>query len=139
MNCFPWIKLISVLIHLECWYYNTPSLQLPCLLHHLYQISLWSTEISLQRNLHHVRPQFLIFFIPHLTTRHNYWKYQTTCQAKLIKFIIRLYTSHNVLLVKQTTYQKAETLRTVFLSELGNMIHNNSIFNTKCPEFSTKW
>ena len=79
------------------------------------------------------------FFIPHLTIRHSYWKYQTTCQAKPIKFIIRLYTSRNALLVKQTTYQKAETLRTVFLSELGNMIHNNSIFNTKCPEFSTKW
>ena len=30
-----------------------------------------------------------------MQTRHNYWIYQTTCQAKPIKFFIKLYTNHN--------------------------------------------
>ena len=31
---------------------------------------------------------------------HNHWMYQTICQAKLIKFIIKLYIDQNTLLVK---------------------------------------
>ena len=57
----------------------------------------------------------------------------------LIQFIIKLYTNHNTLLVKHATSQKAQFLRCSSLSKLDNMINNNSIFNTKCPEFSTKW
>ena len=93
MKYFPWIKLISVMIHLKYWYCNTPSLQLPCLPRHLCQISPWPTEIPLQRNPLHVLHYFPYFFLPHSTTRHNYWIYQTICQTKPIKFIIKLYTN----------------------------------------------
>ena len=65
---------------------------------------------------------FLYLVLPHLTTHHNYWIYQTLCQAKPIKFTIKLYTNHNTLLVKHATCQKAE---------LDNTVNNNSIFNTK--------
>ena len=106
MNCFPWIKLISVLIHLKNWYYNTPSLQLHYLPRHLCRISPWPTGIHLHRNLHHVLHRFPYFSLTHSTAHHNYWIYQTICQAKLIKLIIKLYTDHNTLLVKYATYQK---------------------------------
>ena len=59
---FIWIKLISVLIYFKYCCYKIPSLELPCLLCHLDQISSWPTEASLQRNTHH----------PHSTTRYNY-------------------------------------------------------------------
>ena len=40
----------------------------------------------------------------------------------------------------QTRYhQKAESLRAASLSKLDNMVNNNSNFNTKRAEFSTKW
>ena len=39
MNCFYWIKLIPVPIYLKYWYYDFPYLELPCLPHHLCQIS----------------------------------------------------------------------------------------------------
>ena len=55
-----------------------------------------------------------------------------------IKFVIKLYTNHNTLLVKHATYQKSESFRGVSLSKLDNTVNNNSIFNTKCLEFSTK-
>ena len=106
-----------------------------CFPRNLCQISTWPTETPLQCNLHHVLHRFLYFFLPHSTTRHNYWIYQTIRQAKRIKFII----NHNTLLVKQATYQKAEPLRAPSLSKLDNTVHNNSIFNTRSPEFSTKW
>ena len=68
-----------------------------------------------------------------------YWAVQTICQDMLIKFVIKVYANHNSLLVKPATYQKAESLRGASLSKLDNMVNNSSIFNTKCPEFSTKW
>ena len=36
MNYFSWIKLTPVLIHLKYRYYNTPSQELPCLPHNLF-------------------------------------------------------------------------------------------------------
>ena len=42
-------------------------------------------------------------------------------------------------MVKHATYQKAESLIAASLSKLDNSIKNNSIFNAKCAEFSTKW
>ena len=53
--------------------------------------------------------------------------------------MITLYTDHKKLWVKHGTHQKAESLRAVSLSKLDNMVSNNSIFNEKCAEFSTKW
>ena len=132
------IKLISFLNYIKCWYYNTPSVQLPCLPRHLSQISPWPIETLIQRNPHPVLHQFPCFFLPHSITRHNYWIYQTIWQTKPIKFMIKLYTNHNTFLVKHATYQKVESLRAASLSKLDNMVTSNSIFNTKCPEFSTK-
>ena len=83
--------------------------------------------------------RFPYFVLPHSTTCHNYWMYQTIWQPKPIKLIIKLYLNHNTLLVKHTTYQKAESLRFTSHSKLDNAVNNNSIFNTKCTEFSTKW
>ena len=81
----------SVLIHFKFWYWASLSLELPCLLFNI----MCSSSVSL--------------FYPN--TCRNYWIYKTICQAKPIKFIIKLYTNHNTLLVKRTTYQKAESLR----------------------------
>ena len=72
------------------------------------------TETPLQFNLHHVFHRFPYFFLPHWTIRHNYWIYQTICQAKQIKYTIKLYTNHNTLLVKHATYRKVQSLRTLF-------------------------
>ena len=65
--------------------------------------------------------------------------YQTICQVKPLKFIIKLYINHDTLLLKHATYQKAESLRATSLSKLNNTLNNNSIFNTKCAELSTTW
>ena len=62
--------------------------------------------------------------------------YQTICQANQI-YTQAIYKSYT-LLVKHPTYQKAESLRAASLSKLDNMVNDNSIFNTKCAEFSTK-
>ena len=133
------IKLISFFNYIKYWYYNTSSLQLYCLPRQLNQISLWKIGTLFQRNPHPVLHQFPCFLLPHSTTCHNYWKYQTICQAKPIKFMIKLSTDHNTFLVKHATYQKVESLRATSLSKLENMVNSNSIFNTNCPEFSTKW
>ena len=45
-NCFYWIKLIPVLIHLKYWYYNSSYLQLPYLPHHLCKILPQLLEIK---------------------------------------------------------------------------------------------
>ena len=62
---------------------------------------------------------------------------KTICKAKEIKFIQKLYTDHNTLWVKHPTHEKAESLRATSLSNLNNIVNNNSIFNTKYAEFST--
>ena len=72
----------------------------------------------------------------HALTR--YWIYQTMCQAKPIKCIIKLYTDHNILWVKHTSHEKAESLRETSLSKLDNTVNSNSIFNTKYAGFSAK-
>ena len=109
---------------------NTPSLDLPCLSHHLCQILPWLTETLFNKILIMFFIAFPIF-LPHWTTHHNRdWIYQTICQAKPIKFIIKLYADFNTL---------AESLRGASLSKLDNRVNKNSIFNTKYAEFSTKW
>ena len=72
-------------------------------------------------------------------TYHKDWIHQTKWQTKPIKFIIKLYTNHNTLWVKHATHQKAVSVRAASLSKLGNTVNNNSICNTKCFEFLTKW
>ena len=137
---FSWIKLIPVLVHLKYWYYNTPSIELPCLPLYLCQLSPWPTETSLQHN-----PQssscsssVSIFCFTQLDHTHKYWMYQIICQAKALKVFIKLYTDHKNSWVKHTTHQKAESFRVVSISKLNNIVNSNLIFNTNCAEMSTK-
>ena len=58
-------------------------------------------------------------------------------QSEANQVYYKLYTDHDTLWVKHATLQKSESLRAVYLSKLDNMV-NNSIFNTKYAEFSTK-
>ena len=46
---------------------------------------------------------------------------------------------NNFLSNTHDTLQKVQTLRAASPSKLENTVNNNSIFNTKCAEFSTKW
>ena len=112
---------------------------------------------SLQHNPQYVLHQFPYFVLANLTIRHKYWIYQTVCQAKALKFIIKLYADHQKLwhvcrwgsLCAHTRKKKLwlnmlpiENLiliRAASLSKLDNTVNNNSVFNTKCPEFSTKY
>ena len=64
--------------------------------------------------------------------------YQSICQAKPVKFIVKLYTDNNNLRLKHITHQKAEPLKAASFSKLDNTA-SNSFFNTKYSEFSTKW
>ena len=110
MICFSWIKLISVLIHFKYWHFDIPPLELTCFPCHFYQNSPWTTNTPYQHNPHHVFYRFPYFVLAHSTT------HQTICQAKPVKFIIKLYINRNTLLVKHTTYQKAESLRAASFS-----------------------
>ena len=102
-----------------------------------FALATWN---PLQHNPHHLLHQLLYFVLPLWTTSYyRYWIYQTICKAKLMKVIFKLYTDHNSLWTKQTTHQKAGSLRVTSLSKLDNMINNDFIFNTKYAEFSTKW
>ena len=60
------------------------------------------------------------------------WMYQTWCQTKPIKFIIKLYINHNTLLAKY--HQKVESLRATSLSKLDITFNNmlNSLQNDRC-------
>ena len=58
MTCFLWIKLISYLIHLKYWYYNTPSLQLPASL----AISVIFFPVQLKPLFNAILIMFLIGF-----------------------------------------------------------------------------
>ena len=60
--------------------------------------------------------------------------YQTICQIKPIKFVIKLCINHDTLLVKHATYQARH-----FSFKVRQHVNNNSIFNTKCAEFSATW
>ena len=139
MNSFSWIKLISVLINLKFQCCNIPSLELPWLPRHLCQFLPWPVETSPRLNPLYFLHWFPYFVLPHTNLCHNYQIYQTICQAKPIKFISKLYTNHNTLLVKHATYQKAECLKTASLSKLDNIVNNNPAFNAECAEQSSKW
>ena len=77
-----------------------------------------------------------LFFRTHSTRRHHkYWLYQSICQVKPIKFIIKLYIDRNTLWVNHASYQKAEPLRDASLSKLDNTVNINSIFNAEYAEF----
>ena len=60
--------------------------------------------------------------------------YQTICQINPIIFIIKLCINPDTLLVKHATYQTRH-----FSFKVRQHVNNNSIFNTKCAEFSTTW
>ena len=118
-NCFSWIKLILVLIHLKYWYCNSPYLELLYFPHHFCQISLFFPA-----SFDHA-PLQVLDIANHIPT-------------KPIDFNIKICKDHNILWVKHAAYQKAESLRTA-LSILDNTVNSNSIFNTKYAKFFTKW
>ena len=125
MNCFSWIKLIPVLIHFIYWYYDSPFLELLYLPPHLCQILPLPISTPLQHNPHHVLHWFSYFVLPHsITHHHKYWICQTIWQAKLIKFIVKLYSDNNTLWVKHSIHLKAESLRIASLSR-SNFQHGH--------------
>ena len=95
-------------------------------------------QTFLQHNTHHVLHRFRYFVLPQASTRrHKYWIYQTICQAKPIKFIIKLCTDHynlwdNTLPIKNCVCKSCS------LSKLDSTVNNNSIFNTKYADFTAK-
>ena len=94
----------------------------------------------LQHNPHHVLHPFLYFTLPYSTKRHHkHWIYQTIRQAKLIKFIIKVYADQITISVKVLPIKKLSLLRTPSFSKLESTVSNNSIFNTKYAEFVTRW
>ena len=100
--------------------------------HHLCQVLPQSTETLLQHNLHRVLPRFPYFVLPNSTTCHyKYWIYQSICQVKPMKFIVKLYSDYNTLQWKHASHQKADSSRGTSLSKLANTVNNNSIFNSK--------
>ena len=76
MNCFYWIKLIPVPIYLKYWYYDFPYLELPCLPHHLCQISSLLKPLFITiLNMFSVKFPILSYPIwPHTTTSIGYTK-----------------------------------------------------------------
>ena len=71
-------------------------------------------QTFLQHNTHHVLHRFRYFVLPQASTRHHkYWIYQTICQAKPIKFIIKLCTDHYNLWDNTLPNKKAESARAV--------------------------
>ena len=139
MNCFSWIKLIHVLMHLKYLYCNSSYLELPFLLHLLGKIYLSQLKPSSAQYSSCSSSVFLFCSAPFGHKHHRYWIYQTMCKANPTKFITKLYTGHNTFWVEHTTHQNVESLRPTFLSKLDNIVNNNSIVNTKDAEFSTKW
>ena len=126
MNCFSWIKLIPVLIHLKYRYNNSPYLELPCLSHHP------------QHPLHHVLLYFPYFVISCPTTHHHkYWKNQTICQGKPFRFIFKLYADQNTFQTPDQTcnpskiwvpLQYPRKIRSIFTS-LFHPCSNNHRYN----------
>ena len=132
---FPGSSSFQFSFHTKYWYYNTSSLQLPCLPHHLFHPGqlkpLFNTTLIM----------FFIGFpiLSYLMRPHAIIIGYPKPNAKASQSNILLYTNHNTLSVKHATNQKAKPLRATSLSKLCNTVNNNSIFNTTCAEFSTKW
>ena len=87
------------------------------------QSSSGSSSVPLSRptQLYHI-PQ--VYTRPHAEPRHLN---SLSMYIQIIKW------------VKYTSHQKVESLAATSLSNLDNMVNNNSIINTKCAEFCTKW
>ena len=72
------------------------------------------------------------------TTRRKYWIYRSIFQAKLIKSIFMCIQIIKPYIYQTHIYQSVESLRPSSISKLDNMLKSNSVFNTKCAEFSSK-
>ena len=93
------------------------------------------TETSLQLSPHHVLCWFLYFVRPHSATRHHkYWIYQTICQAKPIKFIIKTIYRSQYFMGQTRCPSKSLVIKSRFLSKLDKTF---STFNmVAAPSFS---
>ena len=130
MNCFAWIKLIPVLIHLKYWCYNSLYLELPFpyRLSHFTQANLnpSSTQSSSCYSL------FSLFFPTPFSKAPPQVLIQTIWNATPITYMIKLYTDHNKLWLKSWVFRAASLLKP------GSTVKNNSIFSTKYAQFFTK-
>ena len=94
MSCFSRIKLIPVLIHLKYLYWNTLSLDLPCLSHHICGISPWSIETLFNTIFIMLFITFPIFSYnirTHTTTGIGYTKpYAKPSQSNLLSIYIQI-------------------------------------------------
>ena len=69
---------------------------------------------------------------------HTYWIYQTICQIKPIRFIIKAHRNHNTLLIQHTTYPKQESLlfqswktwSITIITSIKSVLH--SLQNSRC-------
>ena len=116
MNCFSWINLVPVLVHLKYRYYNSPySFPTSCTT----SVKFYPSELKSLFNT-----ILIMFFIDfpilsysHSTKHHHkYWIHQTIPQAKQLKRIIKLYICHNTLWGKHATHEKIESLRAASFS-----------------------
>ena len=125
-NCFQnakffyWTKLISVLIHLKHWYYDSPYLELPTTLV-MFFIGFPILSYPIQ---------------PNATTSIGYTKsYGKSSQSNLLSSCLQIIISYGL---GTLPIKKVKSLRTAFLSKIDNSVNSNSIFNTKYAEFFTK-
>ena len=131
MNCFSWVKLIPVLIHLKYWYYNIPHLELPYLPYDPCQILLYPTETLLQHNSHHILYWFPYFVLPpfdHTPSQVSDKQSHIPSQANKIYYQAIYWSCLNTSWIKHTSHQKTEFLRAASLSKLDDTVNNNSIY-----------
>ena len=115
MNCLSSFKIIPFLIHLKYWYYNSSYLELPYVSNHLCQILPYPTETLFNTVLIMFFISFPILSYPiRLQATTKYWKYQTICKSKRIKFIGKLNTDHNTLWMKHATQSWVFKIRISF-------------------------
>ena len=115
MNCLSCFKIIPFLIHLKYWYYNSSYLELPYVSNHLCQILPYPTETLFNTVLIMFFISFPILSYPiRLQATTKYWKYQTICKSKRIKFIGKLNTDHNTLWMKHATQSWVFKIRISF-------------------------
>ena len=72
------------------------------------------------------------------TTRRKCWIYRSIFEAKLIKSIFMCIQIIKSYIYQTHICQSVESLRSSSISKLDNMLKSNSVFNTKCAEFSSK-
>ena len=107
-NCFSWIKLIPVLIHLKYWYCNSPNLELPYLPCYFCPIFFYTVLFNTILIMLLIGFPILSYAIrPHATTGIGYTKpYANPSQSSLISSYIKIIVPYgsNTLQIKKLSY-----------------------------------